>query len=39
MIINDEGLKIIAFKPEGLSRGVQTLRQLLPAYIEGKTLC
>lgn len=38
MIINDEGLKIIAFKPEGLSRGVQTLRQLLPAYIEGNAV-
>ena len=38
MIINDEGVKIIAFKPEGLSRGVQTLRQLLPAYIEGNAV-
>ena len=27
-------IKIIAYKPEGISRGVQTLRQLLPADIE-----
>lgn len=38
MITNGDGIKIIAFKPEGLSRGVQTLRQLLPANIERTTV-
>lgn len=38
MITNDQGVKIIAFKPEGLSRGVQTLRQLLPADIAKNTV-
>ncbi len=33
-----ENVKIIAYKPEGLSRGVQTLRQLLPADIEKDTV-
>lgn len=34
VITDTTGIKIIAFKPEGISRGVQTLRQLLPADIE-----
>ncbi len=38
MITNDHGVKIIAFKPEGLSRGVQTLIQLLPADIAKNTI-
>lgn len=33
-----EKVKIIAYKPEGISRGVQTLRQLLPAEVEKNTL-
>lgn len=38
IITTPENVKIIAYKPEGLSRGVQTLRQLLPADIEKDTL-
>lgn len=29
-----KGVKIIAYKPEGISRGVQTLRQILPPEID-----
>ncbi|MGL5354573.1 MAG: family 20 glycosylhydrolase [Clostridium sp.] len=32
------GVKIVAYKPEGISRGVQTLRQLLPSDIEKSTV-
>lgn len=38
MIITPESVKIISYKPEGISRGVQTLRQLLPAAIEKDTV-
>ncbi|MDR3597396.1 family 20 glycosylhydrolase [Clostridium sp.] len=38
MIITLENVKIIAYKPEGISRGAQTLRQLLPADIEKDTV-
>lgn len=38
IITTPENIKIIANKPEGLSRAVQTLRQLLPADIEKNTL-
>lgn len=38
MIVTPQNVKIIAYKPEGLSRAVQTLRQLLPADIEKNTL-
>ncbi|MEW8995051.1 family 20 glycosylhydrolase [Clostridium sp.] len=38
IITTPENVKIIAYKPEGVSRGVQTLRQLLPADIEKDTL-
>ncbi|WP_346916525.1 family 20 glycosylhydrolase [Clostridium sp.] len=38
IITTPKNVKIIAYKPEGLSRGVQTLRQLLPADIEKDTL-
>lgn len=34
MIVTPEKVEIIAYKPEGISRGVQTLRQLLPAAID-----
>lgn len=34
MIITPDLVKVIAYKPEGLSRGVQTLRQILPPDIE-----
>jgi len=33
-----EGVKLVGFKPEGLSRGIQTLRQLLPVSVEKDTL-
>ena len=33
-----KAIKIIAYKPEGISRGVQTLRQLLPPEIDSKTV-
>ncbi|WP_291649310.1 beta-N-acetylhexosaminidase [Clostridium sp.] len=38
MISTSENVKIIAYKPEGVYRGIQTLRQLLPADIEKSTL-
>ncbi|WP_459836482.1 family 20 glycosylhydrolase [Clostridium carnis] len=38
IITTSESVKIIAYKPEGLSRGVQTLRQLLPPEIEKSTV-
>lgn len=36
--VTKENVKISAFKPEGISRGVQTLRQLLPPEIEKDTV-
>lgn len=33
-----EGVKVVAYTPEGISRAVQTLRQLLPSEIEKNTL-
>lgn len=33
-----DNIQITAFKPEGISRGVQTLRQLLPSDIEKSTV-
>lgn len=36
--VNSDGVKILAYKPEGLFRAVQTLRQLLPADIEKNSL-
>ena len=38
IITNPEKVEIIAYKPEGISRAVQTLRQLLPADIEKASL-
>lgn len=38
MITTPENVKIIAYKPEGIYRGIQTLRQLLPPDIEKSTL-
>ncbi len=38
MITTPQNVKIIAYKPEGISRAVQTLRQLLPADIEKGTV-
>lgn len=38
MITTTEKVKITAYKAEGLSRGVQTLRQLLPEDIEKDTV-
>lgn len=38
IVANDKVLKVVAYKPEGISRGVQTLRQLLPPEIEKNTL-
>ena len=38
IITTKEKVAIIAYKPEGISRGVQTLRQLLPAEVEKNTL-
>lgn len=38
MITTPENVEIIAYKPEGISRGVQTLRQLLPEDIEKDTV-
>ncbi|WP_460278076.1 beta-N-acetylhexosaminidase [Clostridium sp. CTA-5] len=34
LITTPENIKIIAYKPEGISRGVQTVRQLFPPTIE-----
>ncbi|WP_066896495.1 family 20 glycosylhydrolase [Clostridium nigeriense] len=36
--ITNEGIKVIAYKPEGLFRGIQTIRQLLPPQIEQLSL-
>jgi len=36
LTINEDNILLSAYKPEGLFRGVQTLRQLLPAKIESK---
>ena len=33
-----KAIKITAYKPEGISRGVQTLRQLLPPEIDSNTI-
>lgn len=38
IITTPESVKIIAYKSEGISRGVQTLRQLFPADIEKNTV-
>lgn len=38
MIVTPESVKIVAYKPEGLSRAVQTLRQLFPVDIEKNTV-
>ncbi|MBW6409653.1 family 20 glycosylhydrolase [Clostridium weizhouense] len=38
IITTSENVKIIAYKPEGISRGIQTLRQLLPPSIEKNTV-
>lgn len=38
IMVTSDNVKIIASKPEGISRGVQTLRQLLPASIEKNTV-
>ncbi len=37
LTINENGIKLTANTPEGLFRGVQTLRQLLPETIEATT--
>ncbi|NFG40498.1 beta-N-acetylhexosaminidase [Clostridium botulinum] len=38
IITTTKNVKIIAYKSEGISRGVQTLRQLLPSDIEKNTI-
>lgn len=38
MSTDSEGIKLIAYKPEGIFRGIQTIRQLLPAEIAKTTL-
>ncbi|NFO88033.1 beta-N-acetylhexosaminidase [Clostridium botulinum] len=38
IVSTSKNVKIIAYKPEGISRGVQTLRQLLPPDIEKNTV-
>ncbi|EKQ57460.1 MULTISPECIES: beta-N-acetylhexosaminidase [unclassified Clostridium] len=38
MITSPKNIKIIAYRPKGISRGIQTLRQLLPADIEKETV-
>ena len=38
MVIDEEFITLTAFKPAGLFRGIQTLRQLLPARIESKEI-
>jgi hexosaminidase len=38
LVITEEAVKLTANKPTGLFRGVQTLRQLLPASIESSTV-
>ncbi|WP_322546088.1 glycoside hydrolase family 20 zincin-like fold domain-containing protein, partial [Clostridium perfringens] len=37
IVTTPEMVKIIAYKPEGISRGVQTLRQLFPPEIDKGT--
>lgn len=34
----NKGIEIVAYKPEGIARGVQTLRQLFPYKIESNTI-
>ena len=38
MSTDSEGIKLIAYKPEGIFRGIQTIRQLLPVEIAKTTL-
>ena len=38
MNTTSKGVKITAYKPEGISRGVQTLRQMLPPEIDSNTV-
>ena len=38
LITTKDKVEIIAYKPEGISRGIQTLRQLFPAEIEKNTV-
>lgn len=38
IITSPENIKVIAYRPEGLSRAVQTLRQMLPTDVEKDTL-
>ena len=38
IVTTQDKIEIIAYTPEGISRGVQTLRQLLPSDIEKNTL-
>lgn len=38
IVTTPNSVKITAYKPEGISRGVQTLRQLLPPEIEKNTV-
>ena len=38
LVTTSDGIKVIANKPEGLFRGIQTLRQLLPPEIAKPTL-
>ena len=38
MDTTSKGVKITAYKPEGISRGVQTLRQMLPPEIDSNTV-
>jgi hexosaminidase len=37
LAVNPEGVRLAAYKPAGLFRGIQTIRQLLPARIESTT--
>lgn len=38
MVTTPKGVTVTAFKPEGVSRGIQTLRQLLPPDIDKNTM-
>lgn len=38
LTITEGGIKLIAYKPEGLFRGIQTIRQLLPEEIAKSTV-
>lgn len=38
LTVNSTGVTLSAYKPEGLFRGIQTIRQLLPADIEKSSL-